>query len=103
MLTLPKDVYDVLNFSCEMYGGIGAGYAQTFKGIPFCIFGQAVEIHSVICDVIRNAGMTTNKNDVVVRTINIRNGRRSLNERVSWQEYCEEAKIIRSDSDSGIL
>jgi hypothetical protein len=99
---LPADVYDTLEFSALVYGGIGAGWTVDSAGIPLCVIGhadQAVEDDwmdgPVVC-ALWCVGMSGSVNDGAVGRINERKGAPE-NTRVTFAEWCEELGIVRGE------
>ena len=119
-IVLPADVYDTLELSAHVYGGIGAGrfyeYKESMFGnsdpiAPMCLVGH---IEDVANDDFDNAGNDAVKeiaqiierelgstvltvfNDRAVETINKRKNAPD-DARVSWEEYCTELNIVRGN------
>ena len=110
--TLPADVYDALEFSALVTGGIGAGdyweFVETVE-IPYCIRGHAFAVvegerrsyatPSISLDLTLTGGVTY-ENDEAVHAINKRKGNppfEGRNARVSFEEWCTELNITRGD------
>jgi hypothetical protein len=98
---LHADVYDTMEFSALVYGGIGGCYWKSLDGEPWCSHGHAV--HATACDTtevrdeLLRVGVGTSANDNAVTAINGRRGT-GQNDRVSFQEWCEELGILRGES-----
>lgn len=87
-IVLPAHVFDTLKASAEKFGGIGAGMCFDY-GVPDepprCIIGHALKL-AIEVEVL-DAGLDARVNDSVV----------GETERVSWDEYCRRAHIVRGD------
>lgn len=104
-IVLPADVYDTLEFSALVHGGVGGG--DWFTGVtmeyPWCIHGHAAWVteggyKTSLSPQLRYAGLGVDANDDAVRAINSRLGRRNLFARVTWEEYCAALNIVRGDA-----
>jgi hypothetical protein len=99
---LDKDVYDTLEFSALVYGGIGARAWLDRKDTPFCIGGHA----DLASDAFRDDYLTISAalgngfidaNNAAVHAINRRKGRKDIDARAPWEEYCAELNIVRGE------
>jgi hypothetical protein len=107
-VVLPADVYDALELSCEVFGGIGAHALWDDDFAPFCIAGQAMWLdcggyHSgpilrVIEDACGGWGAMVNRNNDTIRQLTHTDLRRYTGKRVSWQKFAKAAHIVRGDS-----
>jgi hypothetical protein len=100
MRILPADVYDTLDLTAFVYGGIGAkAYSRAFQ--PSCALMQCMEaeggMFGEMWKSLNNVGVFGDHNDAAVRAINRRKGR-SRNARVTFTEWCEELGIVRGES-----
>ena len=98
---LPADVYDALEFSALVEGGIGAGKNFVnggFEVVPYCIYGHAYELDrecgSTVLAALGNAGVSVPMNDRAVHTINERR-LQPRNARVSFADWCAELGVER--------
>jgi hypothetical protein len=103
--TLPPDVYDALELSAEVYGGIGQPWLYDYntpadltgQHAPCCIYGHACHVGSVdIIGMLEKAGATGQGSDRAVRAIN-RRKRRDEHARVSFADWCAELNVVRGD------
>ena len=106
---LPPDVYDTLELSAYVYGGIGKGRAFASNVVtddgspPVCAIGHLraaePERHAQIdleCSLF-GSGINAHDNDDAVEEINRRKGSK-VYARVSFQEWCEELGVVRGES-----
>lgn len=92
-ITLPPDVYDTLEFACEVYGGVGAKRAWAHGEQPHCILAY---LHWLgLRDIVPEAFASFWENDRAVQAINDRLGLSDQTCRVPWNLYCAERKIRR--------
>ena len=97
---LPADVYDALEFSALVEGGIGAGryFVNGGKMVPYCIYGHAYELDrecgSTVLAALANAGVSVSVNDRAVHAINKRR-RQPRYARVSFADWCAEMGVER--------
>lgn len=99
--TLPADVYDALELSALVYGGIGARYFWDESGpsrSPCCIYGHAHALGDnvradEIFDAFHATGVSTSASDNAVWVINDRRGTR--NQRISFEDWCAEMGVRR--------
>jgi len=106
---LPADMYDALEFSAFVYGGIGAGsftrVVNGFEKIPCCIYGHARDLQPSIygnetpavndlTTALRACGISTFVNDAAVNAILHRHPAR-LFKQVSFDEWCRELNVVR--------
>ena len=98
---LPADVYDTLEFSALVFGGIGrlAWRACGPHGtVPLCALGHATvaDPTDTMRRALHAADIFAAENDAAVLSINLRkNSPRSA--RVSFGEWCKELNVIRGD------
>lgn len=106
---LPADVYDTLEFSALVYGGVGAWKRRDEKDAPYCLFGHAAFVQvrdpgtwygAPLATTLERCGLFVGSNDSAVVAINRRKGRRPKDRgtRVTWREYIRETNIVRGDS-----
>lgn len=97
---LPADVYDTLEFSALVYGGIGGGWTTDRDGTPFCAIGHADHVVPSVCEdgpvvvALFGADVDGRMNDWAVAAINARRGRPLLG-RVTFEEWAKELGIVR--------
>lgn len=98
---LPADVYDALEFSALVYGGIGAG--RSFDGpVPVCLFAHA-EHADISFTALDSANISPVfpeyedgvANDPAVRAINARLGNPDRDARVPFDALMAELNITR--------
>lgn len=97
--TLPADVYDFLELSALVYGGIGAGKFTSDDGVPHCVFGH---LHAEGCgsdydelyDGLSQAGIHISENDTAVRRANRRRGIQR-DKRVPFSVWATELGVVR--------
>lgn len=108
---LPADVYDALEFSALVYGGIGAGKWDEGAGddtAPLCIVGHTVYANGDGWDFYTLAGnnlvaecdwlrLAEQDSDDAVRAINLRTAS-PPNARVSFADWCAELDVVRGES-----
>jgi hypothetical protein len=104
---LPADVYDALEFSALVFGGIGGitSYDPPGSDAPNCAYGHAAHVtnvRSILADTptlvaLRTAGIdAVFDNDSAVGRLDARKGRRR-GVRVTFREWCRELHVIRGD------
>lgn len=110
---LPADVFDALELSAHVLGGIGGRwleYPLSDDGQPYCIYGQSAfvtdsndafenEVARALDKALATfsgdgSGPTVNNN--AVEAINRRKGMLSI-ARVSWREYTKETGLTRGE------
>lgn len=100
---LAADIYDTVELTSLMFGGIGAGYISRGDA-PFCLIGHidfAAPVTSApLWNAFRSifAGPISVANNIAVRAINRRKDRANLDARVTWEEYTRELNIVRGAS-----
>jgi hypothetical protein len=99
---LPADVYDTLEFSALVYGGIGRLYWHERGDVyaaPVCIRGHAITADPTdeVRRVLDRAEIFCSDSDHAVGVINDRKGR-DRSARVAFQEWCAELGIVRGES-----
>lgn len=111
-LRVPALLYDTLEQSAIAYEGIGAGDYWRIEGtvaIPHCVWGHAYftgllggyttpvpqELRERAERLIAHPVMSIKHNDGAVRAINDRKGALDRQQKVTWEEYCAERRIIR--------
>ena len=120
---LPAHVYDALQVSALMYGGIGAGesvvgIAESFGKlyetnpaacVPFCIRGHAwcagVLTADMVGDVMFRADFPIHyaANDNAVLEINARKGVHDRRARVTFEEWCAELNVVRGPESPTVV
>jgi hypothetical protein len=103
-IVLPADVYDTLEFSALVFGGIGADRCWDYSAsgpdaddiVPVCIRGHAVCADDAedIGSALDRIGIYFKENDEIVRSVNRRLSREP-NDRVPFDEYVREGNIVR--------
>lgn len=102
---LPADVYDTLELSALVWGGIGADAYHDDRGCPLCVYGHAYSAvgpgetstpASVLSAFTNSRPISTGNNDHAVHAINRRKGTH-LRARVTFEEWCAELNVIRGD------
>lgn len=102
---LPADVYDTLELSALVYGGIGGAemFERDDSTVPICLMGHAGAAQntcwaydSPMWQAIHKAGVGVTANDYAVRTINTRRGRPPY-ARVPFKAWTKELRIVRGD------
>ena len=90
---LPADVYDTLEFSALVYGGIGRDLYWDYNDTPCCIHGHAMMaagsaswINSLnpIVIALRDAGIHEKLNDRAVG-----------DDRISFRTWCRRLNVVR--------
>lgn len=117
---LPADVFDVLEFSALVFGGVGANffaepttvcYPPPGLTAPICLLGHAgfvtelaVErytdgpVAGALADAFGgDVWSATKANNDAVQAINARRGKSDISGRVSWKALCAELNIVRGD------
>lgn len=115
MRVLPADVYDTLEFSALVFGGIGAGpiYTNSEGGpCPVCAHGhlqlaRGIDGRTALDDfmadrgpsrILVDAGIDGGESDVAVVRINTRKGHGTYCDgRVSFKDWCAELGVVRGE------
>lgn len=107
MRVLPADVYDTLEFSALVFGGIGAGavydYEVADQNIPYCVLGHAIAATDdrraeQIMGPLRRAEIDVLQNDAAVEAVNARKGARSPSwARISFSEWRAQLGVVRGN------
>lgn len=99
---LHPDVYDALELSALVHGGVGRdSFAKFFGGdprsgdCPNCIHGHALflegnEEYGAVCKRLWDAGIEYDVNDEAVNGDVV----------IDWEEYCKRTGIVRADVDT---
>ena len=93
MIALPADVWDTLELSALVYGGIGAGVSSDASG-PVCAIGHAVIGGIPLDEVFHLPLMDSGANDSAVVRVNERR-KRPRNSRVAWDLFATERGWVR--------
>jgi hypothetical protein len=99
---LPADVYDALELSALVYGGIGAGWyywppmgVSPGEEIPHCIFGHADACDGeVIQPALMKVGIDTVVNDDAVHAVQKRKPSMDT-PRITFKQWCKELGVVR--------
>lgn len=107
---LDADVYDALELSALVYGGIGAGSVNEYGEKPFCVLGHigfaansdvfvdgayaAMRAALGVAFTGREGGLVADVNNDAVRAINRRHGD-PQDSRVPFAAWCAELGIMR--------
>lgn len=100
---LPADVFDTLEFSALVYGGIGGGSTREIDGVtPLCAYGHGYAAtgpdDSTIFHALANAGLSASHNDTAVQRVNARRGEQYSYARISFENWCKELGVVRGES-----
>lgn len=95
---LPADVYDALELSALIFGGVGGNNMFAKDGCPLCIHGHAAFLwNGDVGDALYATGITTFENDGAVQNVNRSEGRPPY-DRISFEEWCAALNVIRGDN-----
>lgn len=94
---LPADVYDALELSALVYGGIGAGRFREANGVPYCVLGHASDLDVDVHGALRDSGIGVATNDDAVYAINVRRGTGYQDARVSFEDWRTEIGVTRGE------
>jgi hypothetical protein len=98
-IVLPANVYDTLEFSTLVYGGIGGGWYTTSRrgdlsGKPLCFLGHADGAGVAGDSLTELYGINALISDGIVARVNERKGK-DKHDRITWDEFVREGNIQR--------
>lgn len=99
-ITIPADVYDAIEFSALVFGGIGAGATYDYGNddeAPFCAIGHLIFVGAL--GRMKGRALSAVRNDDAVRAVNARKGKsKARDARVTFREWCKEYPAVRGET-----
>lgn len=95
---LPPDVFDALELSALVFGGIGRGQCYNYDGdnAPWCVHGHGKSCGmndegGVWVPMLDRLGITPHRNDAALSDV-------PDDERVTFRQWCKRLNVVRADT-----